>query len=194
MANPIQQKSVFREYAESLFVALVLALIIRTFFLQAFKIPTGSMQPTLMVGDRILVDKVRYGIKIPFTHWRLPAVQEPQRGDVVVFEAPDESHRDFIKRLIAVGGDEVEIRDLHVWVNGRPLSDPPILREIFYYNRGPFGQGGRPVKVPPGCYFFLGDNSGSSKDSRYWGFLPKDKIVGRAFVIYLPLRRIRWIR
>ncbi len=187
-------KSVLREYAESLIVALILALVIRTFFLQAFKIPTGSMRPTLMEGDRILVDKVRYGIKIPFSPWRLPGFREPRRGDVVVFQAPDDSHRDFIKRLVAVEGDEVEIRDLRLWVNGRPLTAPPIFREMVYYNRGSFGQSGQPVKVPAGCYFFLGDNSASSKDSRYWGFLPKDRIIGRAFLIYLPFRRIHWIR
>ena len=187
-------KSAFQEYAESIVVAVILALVVRTFFVQAFKIPTGSMQPTLMVGDRILVNKVVYGIPVPFTSWRFPKVREPQRGDMIVFQAPDDPHRDFIKRLVAVGGDEVEIRDLRLWINGRPLTDPPKFRELVYYNRGPFGQLGKPVKVPPRQFFFLGDNSASSRDSRYWGFMPKSHIIGKAFVIYWPPRRIRWLR
>ena len=188
------KKSVFREYVESLVVAILLALVVRAFFVQAFKIPTGSMRPTFMEGDRILVNKMVYGIKIPFVPKRLPAIRPPQRGDMVVFHAPDDRHRDFIKRLVAVGGDEVEIRDLHLWINGRPLTEPPIFREIPYYNRGPYGQAGKPVKIPPGSYFFLGDNSNSSRDSRYWGFLPEGQVIGRAFLIYWPPKRIRWLK
>jgi len=187
-------KSTFREYAESLIVAILLALVVRTFLIQAFKIPTGSMRPTLMEGDRILVNKVVFGIKIPLTSWHLPAIRSPQRGDLVVFHAPDDRHRDFIKRLVAVGGDELEIRDLKLWINGRPLTEPPIFRQLTYYNRGTYGDTGRPVAVPPGHYFFLGDNSNSSRDSRYWGFLPEDKIIGRAFLIYWPPKRIRWLK
>lgn len=187
-------KSGFREYAESIVLAVLLAVFVRTFFLQAFKIPTGSMRPTLMEGDRILVDKVVYGIQIPFTHRRLPAVRKPQRGDLVVFRSPDDIHRDFIKRLAAVGGDEVEIRDLRLWINGRLLTEPPVFRERVYYNRGSYGEAGKPVKIPPGHYFFLGDNSNSSRDSRYWGILPEEKIIGRAFLIYWPPRRIRWLK
>jgi len=188
------RKSVFREYVESLLIAVVLALVVRTFFLQAFKIPTGSMRPTLMEGDRILVNKVVYGIKIPFIDKRLPAIRPPQRGDLVVFRSPDDHRRDFIKRLVAVEGDLVEIQNLHLWVNGRPLTDPPIFRQLVYYNRGGYGQSGKAVRVPPGHYFFLGDNSASSRDSRYWGFLPGDQIIGRAFLIYWPPRRIRALK
>ena len=186
-----RRKSVFREYVESFVVAILLALVVRTFFIQAFKIPTGSMRPTLMEGDRILVNKVVYGIPIPFTDWRLPAVRKPRRGDIVVFHAPDDKKKDFIKRLVAVGGDVVEIKEFRIWINGKPLTDPPIFRQMTYYNRGSFGESGQPVKVPAGYYFFLGDNSASSRDSRYWGFLPESKIIGRAFVIYWPPRRIR---
>lgn len=189
-----RRKSAFREYAESLIVAILLALVVRTFFLQAFKIPTGSMRPTLIEGDRILVDKVTYGIKIPLTTWRLPDIHPPQRGDLVVFRAVDDPRRDFIKRLAAVGGDTLEIREMRLWINGRPLTDPEVFREVAYYNRGTFGQEGKPVKVPPGHYFFLGDNSASSRDSRYWGFLSESHVIGRAFVIYWPPRRIRWLR
>ncbi len=190
----MNQRSAFREYVESLVWAVILALVVRTFFVQAFKIPTGSMRPTLMEGDRILVNKVIYGVKIPFTPWSLPAIAKPQHGDVVVFHAPDDRHRDFIKRLVAVGGDEVEIRDLHLWINGKPLTDPPIFRQLVYYNRGTYGDVGKPVKVPPGCYFFLGDNSASSRDSRYWGFLPEKQVIGKAFLIYWPPKRVRSIR
>ncbi len=189
-----QSKSVFREYVESVVVAVLLALVVRTFFLQAFMIPTGSMHPTLLEKDRILVEKVSYGIPIPFTTARLPRIRAPQRGDIVVFRSPDDPGRDFIKRLAAVGGDTVEIRDLRLWVNGRPLSDPPIFQQMAYYNRGSFGQPGQPIQVPPGHYFFLGDNSASSRDSRYWGFLPESKIIGRAFVIYWPPKRVRLLR
>ena len=184
-------KSAFREWIESVVIAVLLALLVRTFFLQAFKIPTGSMRPTLIEGDRILVDKVTYGIRIPFTPAQLPKIRSPQRGDVVVFRSIDDPHRDFIKRLVAVGGDTVEIRDLRLWVNGQPLNDPPIFRQMVYYNRGKYALTGEPVKVPAGYYFFLGDNSASSRDSRYWGFLPEAKIIGRAFVIYWPPKRIR---
>ena len=185
------KKSVFREYAESVVVAVLLALVVRTFFLQAFKIPTGSMRPTLIEGDRILVDKITYGIPIPFTVARLPRVHPPRRGDIVVFRSIDDPHKDFIKRLVAVGGDTIEIRDLKLWVNGQPLDNPPIFRQMVYLNRGTYAQAGQPLKVPPGYYFFLGDNTASSRDSRYWGLLPESKIIGRAFVIYWPPKRIR---
>ena len=187
-------KPLVRELIESALIALVMALFVRTFFVQAFKIPTGSMQPTLMVGDRILVDKVTFGVPIPFTDWRLPRIRAPQRGDMVVFRAIDDPRRDFIKRLAAVGGDTLEIKEMRVWVNGRPLSSPPVFRQITYYNRGEYGAPGRPIRVPPGYYFFLGDNSASSRDSRYWGFLPEAKVIGRAFCIYWPIKRIRWLK
>ena len=188
------EKTLVREYAESFVIAIVLALIVRTLFLQAFKIPTGSMRPTLKEGDRILVNKVVFGIKVPFTSLQLPSIQDPQRGDLVVFRSLDRPQRDFIKRLVAVEGDEVEIRDLRLWVNGRPLSDPSVFQEFLYYNRGPYGQRGKPVKVPTDHYFFLGDNSASSRDSRYWGYLPESHLVGRAFLIYWPPKRIRWLK
>ena len=188
MANP---KSVFREYVESVVAAVLLALVVRTFFLQAFMIPTGSMRPTLIERDRILVEKVGYGVRVPFTPIHLPSPRPPRRGDIVVFRSMDDPHRDFIKRLVAVGGDTVEIKDLRVWVNGQPLTDPPIFRQTAYYNRGSYGQAGQPLTVPPGYYFFLGDNSASSRDSRYWGLLPESKVIGRAFVIYWPPKRIR---
>jgi signal peptidase I len=188
-----QPKSVFREYSESFIIAIVLALVVRTFFLQAFKIPTGSMRPTLVEGDRILVNKVVYGIRIPFLDWRLPSVKDPRRGDLVVFRSLDNPKRDFIKRLVALGEEEVEIRDLRLWIDGKPLDDPPVFQQRLYYNRGPFGQRNKSVHIPEQHYFFLGDNSASSRDSRYWGFMPRKNLVGRAFLIYWPPKRIRWL-
>lgn len=194
MTGPAGPKSAFRECVESLVIAVLLALFVRAFFVQAFKIPTGSMRPTLVEGDRILVDKITYGIPMPFTSHRLPCIRPPRRGDVVVFRSLDDPQRDFIKRLVAVGGDTVEIRDSRLWVNGRPPAEPAVFRGITYYNRGEYGQAGKPITVPPGHYFFLGDNSASSRDSRYWGFLPEAHVIGRAFVIYWPPKRVRWLK
>ena len=189
-----RKKSVFKEYAESILIAFVLALLVRTFVIQAYKIPTGSMRPTLMEGDRIMVNKWMYGPRIPGTNWHFPALKEPNRGDVVVFKSPEDDNRDFIKRLVAKSGDSVEIRDFQLWVNGRPVTDPMIFRTLTYYNRGDYGEEGIPARVPEGYYFVLGDNSASSRDSRYWGFLPEDHLVGKALVVYWPPKRIRSIR
>lgn len=189
-----RKKSLVREYAESILVAVVLALAIRTFVVQAFKIPTGSMRPTLMEGDRILVNKFVFGAQVPFTAWRLPVVSAPKRGDIIVFRSTDDDHRDFIKRLAAFEGELVEIKDFRLWIDGRLVTEPSIFRERSYYNRGDYAKSGLAVRVPAGHYFVLGDNSTSSRDSRYWGFLPKDHMVGKAMVIYWPLKRIRVLR
>ena len=188
-----QPKSVAREWIESIVIAFILALFIRTFFIQAFKIPTGSMRMTLLEGDRILVNKLRYGPKIPLSKHRLPGFTEPKAGDVVVFIYPEDKKRDFIKRLIAVGGDKVEIKEGKIYVNGKPVGISPI-KNIYYYNRGDFGQVDKAIEVPRDNYFVLGDNSASSKDSRYWGFVPKDMVIGRAELIYWPLNRMRFIK
>jgi signal peptidase I len=187
-------KSAFREGLETVVIAVLLALVVRTFFIQAFMIPTGSMHPTLLEKDRILVDKITYGIPIPFTSWRLPKIRPPRRGDLVVFRSLDDPRRDFIKRLAAVGGDTVEIREGRLWINGRTMDHPPIFRQLTYYNRGMYAQSGQPIRVPQGTYFFLGDNSASSRDSRYWGFLPESYVIGRAFAIYWPPQRIRRLK
>jgi len=189
----IQPKSVAREWIESFIIAFILALFIRTFIIQAFKIPTGSMRMTLIEGDRILVNKLRYGAKVPFSKHRLPGFGEPKPGDVVVFIYPEDKKRDFIKRLIAVGGDIVEIKDGKIYVNGKPIEILPI-KNIYYYNRGDFGQTNKAIQVPKDNYFVLGDNSASSKDSRYWGFVPKDFVIGRAELIYWPRTRVRFIK
>lgn len=190
----IQQKPLWWEYTESILIAVILALLIRTFVIQAFKIPTGSMRMTLIEGDRILVNKIMYGPQVPGTSWRLPALQEPSRGDVIVFVSPEDGHRDFIKRLIAKEGELVEIKNYQILINGQVITQPPVFQSLSYYNMGDFGKSGLAVRVPPGHYFVLGDNSASSKDSRYWGFLPKKNLIGKAEVIYWPIRRIRFIR
>ena len=193
MTKTKKYKSVIRDWAESIVIALILAIIIRTFIIQAFKIPTGSMRMTLLEGDRILVSKLRYGPKVPFTQWRIWGFSEPQRGDVIVFIYPEDKKRDFIKRLVAKGGETVEIISGDIFIDGKRIEESPI-KNIYYYNRGIYGKVEQKIVVPEDHYFVLGDNSSSSKDSRYWGFVHKDFIIGRAELIYWPLRRIRLIR
>ena len=188
-----KKKSVAREWVESIVVAFILAMIIRTFVIQAFKIPTGSMRSTLLEGDLILVNKFIYGAKIPFTNFSLPALMQPKRGDVIVFIYPESPKRDFIKRLVGLPGETLEIKDGTVYVNDKPLIDS-IFNQRYYYNRGEFGQEGRKIKIPDDNFFVLGDNSASSQDSRYWGFVPRKNILGKALVIYWPPQRIRIIK
>ena len=190
--KPPVQKSALREWAESIAIALLLALFIREFFIQAFKIPSGSMTPTLLVGDRLMVNKLRYGPKVRFTDKRAPGFSMPRRGDIVVFIFPDDPKRDFIKRLIAFGGETIEIKDGGIFINGKLIEDP-VINKIYYYNRGDYGQEGQVIKVPEGQVYVLGDNSGSSHDSRFWGFVPEKNIVGRAEFVYWPVNRLRFI-
>jgi len=192
-AQKAQAKAVVREWIESIVIALVLAMFIRTFFIQPFKIPSGSMRKTLIEGDRLFVSKFRYGAKVPFTDWRLPGIGQPERGDVIVFIYPNDRSKDFIKRLIAKGGETVEIKDGQIYVNDKQV-DIPQIKKRYYYNRGDFGGLGEKIHVPLDSYFVLGDNSGSSHDSRYWGFVPKKDVIGKAEFIFWPLNRIRVIK
>jgi signal peptidase I len=195
-----KRKSTFREYAEAIVVALVLALIIRTFVVQAFKIPSGSMEPTLEIGDHILVNKFIYGTKIPFTSLNLLPWKDPERGDVIVFIYPLEPDKDFIKRVIAVAGDSVRIVNKKVYINGAEVPDPHAVYKDDTILRGEaqkrdnFG----PVTVPPGNLFVLGDNRDRSLDSRFWGFVPLKDVKGKAFIIYWSWDRqettVRWTR
>ena len=178
----VSRKSALRENIESLVWSVALALLIRTFIMAPFKIPSGSMHPTLIEGDRILVNRFLYRFK------------PPQRGDIVVFRYPEDKKRPFIKRLVAVGGDEVEIRDSHILVNGRPLESTEMFRTNYYYNQGMYGEANHPIKVPEGQYYVLGDNSGASHDSRFWGFVPKQLMIGRAICIFWPFTRWRVLR
>ena len=181
-----KKKSTIREYAEAIIVALALALFIRTFVVQAFKIPSGSMEPTLQIGDHILVNKFIYGVKIPFTSIQLIPLEEPRRGDVLVFIYPLDQSKDFIKRVVAVEGDTVKLVNKKLSINGTEVPDPhavyteesALSGEV--QKRDNFG----PVTVPKGALFVLGDNRDRSLDSRFWGFVPLEDVRGKAFIIY----------
>jgi signal peptidase I len=186
-----RRKSVVREYAEAIFIAILLALVIRTLIIQAFTIPSGSMMDTLLVGDYILVNKFLYGPEVPLTDHRLPGLRSPTRGDIIVFKYPQDEKRDFIKRIIGTPGDTVQVRGEQVFVNGKALVEP-YVRKL----DGPLGERGshstycgyaygcEPTVVPADSYFVMGDNRNNSQDSRYWGFVRREKIKGKAFLIY----------
>jgi signal peptidase I len=198
-AAPATSKSTVREYAEALFVAILLALFIRTFIVQAFKIPSGSMLPTLQIGDHILVNKLRYGIRVPFVG-RILEFTDPRRGDIIVFIYPVDPEKDFIKRVIGAPGDRIEVRHKQLFVNDTEVSDP-----WGHFEAGP-GTDSRltprdnfgPVEVPDGKVFVMGDNRDRSYDSRFWGFVPLDDVKGKAFLIYWSWdgtdRWVRWER
>jgi len=176
-------KSTVREYAEALGVALLLALVIRTFVVQAFKIPSGSMLPTLQIGDHILVNKFIYGprLEVPLTQWslgQLPGLREPRAGDVVVFIYPKERDKDFIKRIVAVAGQTVEARGNTLLIDGKQVEDA----HAHYEKRDHVDFG--PYTVPAGHVFVMGDNRDESYDSRFWGPVPIQDIKGLAMVIY----------
>jgi signal peptidase I len=231
-------KSQVREYTEAILVALLAALVLRTFVVQAFRIPTGSMKDTLLIGDFLLVNKFVYGARtpdgIPFLDvslpfFRLPALKQPAPGDIIVFKFPEDPKLDYIKRCIAAGGQTVEIRDGVVYIDDKPEGkqeffkkeyDPEEGHYVLYYKittpRGKtyiirhyeghnlaaenFG----PRSVPAGHYFMMGDNRDNSSDSRYWGFLPAENVVGEAMVIYWSwdknvalyrvFDKVRWLR
>ena len=193
-------KGRLRENIEAILLAIVLALFIRTFVVQAFKIPSGSMKQTLLIGDHILVNKFIYGIKVPFTRLTLVPIQEPKRGDIVVFKFPEDPGKDFIKRVVALSGDVIEIKDKHVFVNGKKENHPygvytdPHIIPAGVQPRDNFG----PVTVPPDSLFVLGDNRDHSYDSRFWGFVDLEDVKGKAFIIYWSWNKedfdVRWRR
>jgi signal peptidase I len=187
------KKSVAREYLESVVVAVILALFIRTFAVQAFKIPTGSMEPNLLIGDHLLVNKVVYSPSLAEIEDRLLGKKPIQRGHVVVFKFPEDPTRDFIKRVIGLPGETVEIKEKVVYINGKPLDEPyahflePPLRPDdpeYGTHREDVRDNYGPKVVPPGQLFVLGDNRDNSRDSRFWGFLPRDQVKGRALLVY----------
>ncbi len=191
------KKHVIREYAESIVIAVVMALIIKAFVIQAFKIPSGSMIPTLKIGDHILVNKFIYGTKLPFTDRIIIPLKRPNRGDIIVFKFPDDEKKDFIKRVIGLPGDIVEIKGKKVYINGGPIDDSyavhsdPMLYPSGIQPRDNFG----PLTVPQDSYFVMGDNRDFSLDSRYWGFVNLNKIKGKAFIIYWSWNgEERWLR
>jgi len=194
------------EWAKIFIVSVLLFFVIRTFFVEAFKIPSGSMERTLLVGDFLLVDKLAYGAEVPFTHRRLPGLQQPTRGDVIVFEWPEDPTKNFVKRLVGLPGDTLEMRDGQLMRNSSVLreryvshTEPDIdpSPEDFRWQRNylvntaaasvgyhPSRNNWGPLVVPEKHYFVLGDNRDNSLDSRYWGFVPDSLVKGRPFVIY----------
>ena len=198
-----KRKSQLREYVEALGVALLLALAIRTFVVQAFKIPSGSMLPTLQIGDHILVNKFLYGprLEIPLTQMslgRLPGLRKPRPGDVVVFIWPKDRSKDFIKRVIAVEGQTIEVKNRQVFIDGKPWDDPHATWVMQRGLGGAAGDNYGPYTVPPDHVFVMGDNRDQSYDSRFWGPVPIADIKGQALVIYWswdgPDRWVRWER
>ncbi|MBU0652896.1 MAG: signal peptidase I [Proteobacteria bacterium] len=184
-------KSKLREYIEAILLAIVIAFFIRTFVIQAYKIPSGSMKPTLLIGDHILVSKFNYGIRLPLVRSTLIPVGTPKRGDIVVFIYPEDRSKDFIKRLIGLPGDTIEIRNKKILLNGLPWSD---TRGVYVDNliisgavqpRDNFG----PATVPEGSLFVMGDNRDESYDSRFWGFVPMKDVLGKALIIYWSWNR-----
>ena len=189
-------KPLWREYGEALFVALILALVIRTFVVQAFKIPSESMVKTLLVGDHLLASKFSYGIKIPFTHSYIYKGSDPVKGDIIIFEYPNDPSVDYIKRIVGTPGDTIEVRNKQLFRNGEPVkesfirfTEPDRIQPV----RDNFG----PVTVPADKYFVMGDNRDNSMDSRFWGFVDRSAIRAKAWRIYWSwggLGDIRWDR
>lgn len=193
-------KSKFQEYAEAIIIAILIALFIRTFVVQAYKIPSGSMKPTFQIGDHILVSKFIYGVKIPVIRKTLIPINDPKRGDIVVFIYPEDRSKDFIKRVIGIAGDTIEIRNKKIYLNGLPYSDPSavysddLIIPGSIQPRDNFG----PITVRPGTIFVMGDNRDQSYDSRFWGSVDLKDVMGKAFLIYWSWdrenRTVRWDR
>lgn len=200
MSQIVIKKSGVREWIESILIAFIIAMIARTFIVQAFKIPTKSMEPTLhgdpRYGDRVLVNKFAY-----HTH-------KPQRGDIIVFKTVNipglDFRKDYIKRLAGLPGESIEIKQGKIYINDILIDTPNIFDRIGYTNSsmlrkfggilGPYGLENQSVEIPEGHYFALGDNSAHSNDSRVWGFVPEENLIGKAFMIYWPLKRARRLR
>jgi signal peptidase I len=196
----IKTKSRIIEYLEAIIIAILIAFFIRTFVVQAFKIPSGSMKPTLLIGDHLLVNKFIYGVKIPFVRKTLVSISEPKRGDVVVFIYPEDHSKDFIKRVIGVSGDTIEIRNKKIFLNGLPYNDAHgVYVDDFIIPgsiqpRDNFG----PFTVPKDALFTMGDNRDQSYDSRFWGVVDKKDVLGKAMIIYWSwdkeVHNVRWSR
>ena len=176
------KKSIVREYAETIIIAVILALFVNTFVFQAFKIPTGSMEDNLLIGDHIIVNKFVFAPATLSLEKKLLPIKDMKRGDVIVFKYPEDPRRDFIKRVIGLPGDMVQVKDQQVYINNQPLVEKYKFHKYSSFKGADENYG--PVKVPPNCYFVLGDNRDNSRDSRYWGFVPGSLIKGRALLIY----------
>jgi signal peptidase I len=196
------KKKFFKEYLEPIIVAVLIALFIRTFVVQAFKIPSSSMEPTLLVGDYILVNKFLYGFRIPYMDMKYFQFKKPKRGDVIVFIFPLDPSKDFIKRVIGTEGEKVEIIHNKIYINDRLIDDPwGHFEKRGFEDLQSMGNLG-PVVVPKDSLFVLGDNRYNSEDSRFWGFLRLNAVLGKAFIFYFSWNRnaenlfdmVRWSR
>lgn len=197
---PVNTKSKIREFIEAILTALLIAAFIISFVVQAFKIPSGSMIPTLLVGDHLFVNKFIYGVKIPFIRKTIIPVTNPKREDVVVFIYPQDRSKDFIKRVIGVAGDTIEMKDKKLFINGKAYTDTfgvyddPAIYPAEVQPRDNFG----PVTVPKNSLFVMGDNRDHSLDSRYWGFVDLKDVQGKAFILYWSWdkeeKNVRWDR
>ena len=192
------KKKFIKEYIEPIVIAVLIALFIRAFIVQAFKIPSSSMEPTLLVGDHLLVNKFFYGIRIPYTDIKFFQYKKPKRGDIIVFIYPKDRKKDFIKRVMGTDGEKVAILHNKIYINDKLIDDP---WGHFTMPRSTIEDYG-PVKVPEGSLFVMGDNRDNSQDSRFWGFVKINEVKGKAFIIYFSwdsnaensLNKIRWTR
>jgi len=199
----MEKKKFIKEYLEPIVIAVLIALFIRAFIVQAFKIPSSSMEPTLLVGDHIFVNKFIYGVRIPFTEKKLFQFKKPKRGDVIVFIYPKDRSKDFIKRVIGTEGEKVEIHRNEIYINDKLISDPwgHYDEKTAWIKIQPADKYG-PEIVPKNSLFVLGDNRDNSQDSRFWGFVNVNEVKGNAFIIYFSLDwfahnmvdKIRWMR
>jgi len=200
MSKDEKKTSKFKEYIESIIIAILIALFIRTFIICAYKIPSRSMVPTLLVGDHILVNKFIYGVKIPLLRRTIIPFSEPKRGEIVVFIFPNDRSKDFIKRVIGVGGDKIEIKNKTIFINDKEFKDSfgvysdSLILPKSMQPRDNFG----PVNVPEKTIFVMGDNRDESLDSRFWGFVDLKDVEGKAFIIYWSWNHeehnLRWKR
>ena len=200
----MEKKRFLKEYVEPIIIAVLIALFVRTFIVQAFKIPSSSMEPTLLVGDYLLVNKFIYGTRFPFIDNKILEFKKPRRGDIIVFIYPKDRSKDFIKRVIGEEGEKVEIIQNKIYINDQQIDDPwgfyseknPLARYLPSMER--YG----PVVVPKDSLFVLGDNRDNSQDSRFWGFVTLNEVRGKAFIIYFSLDwpaksvldKVRWAR
>ena len=192
------KKKFIKEYIEPIVIAVLIALFIRAFIVQAFKIPSSSMEPTLLVGDYLLVNKFIYGVRIPYSDIKLFEYKKPKRGDIIVFIFPKDRKKDFIKRVIGTEGEKLTILHNKIYIDDKLIDDPWGHFTIPRSSIEDYG----PVKVPEGSLFVMGDNRDNSQDSRFWGFVKTNEVKGKAFIVYFSLdwdarnllNKVRWTR
>jgi len=192
------KKKFIKEYIEPIVIAVLIALFIRAFIVQAFKIPSSSMEPTLLVGDYLLVNKFIYGVRIPYSDMKFFEYKKPKRGDIIVFVFPKDRKKDFIKRVVGTGGEKVTIIHNKIYIDDKLIDDP---WGHFTMPRSSIEDYG-PIKVPEGSLFVMGDNRDNSQDSRFWGFVKTNEVKGKAFIVYFSLdwdarnllNKVRWTR